>query len=134
MVFDHNNRELFPWDKPRKLKHLALPGVYYRLLKIFYIFTYNNYLYWRCDQFQGCRTKPTNGMIAYRNYCFVCRVKITYNEEKIKSLQKIAFIYNNFLEIKKDIPLCIDFDPSFKDFWLYHYIQTYVTGLGNFKW
>ena len=55
-------------------------------------------------------------------------------KKKIKSLQKIAFIYNNFLEIKKDIPLCIDFDPSFKDFWLYHYIQTYVTGLGNFKW
>ena len=73
-------------------------------------------------------------MITDRNYCFACRVKITYNEEKIRSLKKIVFIHNNFLEIKKDIQLCIDFDPSCKDFWLYHYKQTYVTGLGNFKW
>ena len=42
-------------------------------------------------------------MIADRNYCYVCHVKVTYNEEKIKSLKKIAFIHNNFLEIKKDV-------------------------------
>ena len=84
MVFDHNSREPFPWDKRRKLKHLALRSVYYRLLNTSYIFRYNSYLYCRCDQFQGCRTKPTNGMIRDRNYCYACRVKITYNEEKIK--------------------------------------------------
>ena len=103
MVFDHNNCEPFPWDKSRKLKHLALLSVYYRLLNTSYIFTYNSYLYCRCDELQGCRTKPTNGMIADRNYCYVCHVKVTYNEEKIKSLKKIAFIHNNFLEIKKDV-------------------------------
>ena len=133
MVFDHNNREPFPWDKPRKLKHLALQSVYYRLLNTSYIFTYNSYLYCRCDEFQGCPTKATNGMIADRKY-YVCHVKVTYNEEKIKSLEKIAFIHNNFLEIKKDRQLCIDFDSSCKDFWIDHYIKTSETGLGNFKW
>ena len=68
-----------------KLKHLALPSVYYRLLSTSYIFTYNSYLYCGCYQFPGCRTKPINGMIADRNYCYVCHVKVTYNEEKIKS-------------------------------------------------
>ena len=73
MVFDHNNRDRFPWYKPRKLKHLALPSVYYRLLNTVYIFTYNSVLYCRCDEFQGCRTKPINGMIADRNYyCVSC--------------------------------------------------------------
>ena len=134
MVFDHNNRDRFPWDKPRKLKHLALPCVYYRFLNTSYIFTYNSYLYCQCNEFQSCRTKPINGMIADRNYCFVCPAKVTYNKEKIKNLKKIAFVHNNFLEIKKDIQLCIDFNPSCKDFWMYHYRKTFETGLRTFKW
>ena len=134
MVFDHNNRNGFPWDRPRKLKHLALKSVYYRLLNTSYIFTYNSVLYCRCNEFQGCSTKPVNGLIADRNYCYVCHVKVTYDEEKIKSLKKIAFVCNNFLEIKEDIELCIDFDPSCKDFWMYHYRKTLVTGFGKFKW
>ena len=73
-------------------------------------------------------------MIADRNYCYVCRVKVTYDEEKIKSLKKIAFVCNNFLEIKEDIQLYIDFDSSCKDFWMYHYRKTLVTGFGKFKW
>ena len=73
-------------------------------------------------------------MIADRNYSYVCLVKVTYDEEKIKSLKKIAFIHNNVLEIKKDMQLCIDLDPSCKDFWIYHYRKTSETGLGNFKW
>ena len=73
-------------------------------------------------------------MIADRNYCYVCRVKVTYDEEKIKSLKKLAFVCNNFLEIKEDIQLCIDFDPSCKDFWMYRYRKTLVTGFGKFKW
>ena len=97
MVFDHNNRNGFPWDRPRKLKHLALKSVYYRLLNTSYIFTNNSVLYFRCDEFQGCRTKPVNGLIADRNYCYVCRVKVTYDEEKTKSFKKIAFVCNNFL-------------------------------------
>ena len=69
-------------------------------------------------------------MIADRNY-YVCRVKVTYDEEKIKSLKIIAFVCNNFLEIKEDIQLCIDYDPSCKYFWMYHYRTTLVTGFGN---
>ena len=97
MVFDHNNRDGFPRDRPRKLKHLALKSVYYRLLNTSYIFTYNIVLQCRCNEFQGCRTKPVNGLIADRNYCYVCRVKVTYDEEKTKSFKKIAFVCNNFL-------------------------------------
>ena len=65
-------------------------------------------------------------MITDRNYCYVCRDKVTYDQEKIESLKKIAFICNNFLEIKEDIQLCIDFDPSYKDFWMYQYRKTLV--------
>ena len=73
-------------------------------------------------------------MITDRNYCYVCGVKVIYDEEKIKSLKKIAFICNNFLEIKEDIRLCIDFNPSCKDFRMYYYRRTLVTGFGKFKW
>ena len=103
MVFVHNNHDRFPWDRPRKLTHLALKSVYYRLLNMSYIFTYNSVLYCRCNKFQGCRTKPVNGWIADQNHCYVCRVKVTYDEEKIKCLKKIACVCNNFLEIKEDI-------------------------------
>ena len=82
----------------------------------------------------GCRTKPVNGLIADRNYYYVCRFSGTYDEEKIKNLQNITFIYNYFLEIKEDIQLFIDFNPSSKDFWMYHYRKTLVTGFGKFKW
>ena len=82
------------------------------LLNTSYIFTYNLWRYCRCDQFYGCQSKPINGIIADRNNCYVCRVGVTYNEEKIKSIRKISLIHNNFLEIKKDIQLCIDFDTT----------------------
>ena len=118
MLFDHNNRDRFPWDKQRKLKYLAFPSVYYRLLNTSYVFRYNSILYCRCDEFQGCRTKPINGMITNRNYFYVSRVKVTYDEEKIINLRRIASVHYNFIEIKKDIQLCIDYDPSCKDFWM----------------
>ena len=73
-------------------------------------------------------------MIADRNYFYVCLVKVTYNEEKVKSLKKMAIIHNNFLEIKKHMQLCIDFDPSCQVFCIYHYRKTSETGLRNFKW
>ena len=72
-------------------------------------------------------------MTADQNYCYVCRVKVAYNEGKIKSLKKIALIHNNFLETKKDMQLCVDFDQSCKYFQFYHYRKTFVTGFGNFK-
>ena len=128
MVSDHNNYDCFSWDKPRKLDYLALPSVYYRLLNTSYIFTYNSILYCWCDEFQGCRTKPINGMITNWNYCYVCRVKVTYDEEKIINLRKIASVHYNFIEIKKDIQLCIDYDPCCEDFWMYHYRRTVKRG------
>ena len=128
MLFDHNNRDRFPWDKQRKLKYLAFPSVYYRLLNTSYVFRYNSILYCRYDEFQGCRTKPINGMITNQNYCYACRVKVTYDEKKIINLRKIAFVHYNFIEIKKGIQLCIDYDPSCKDFWMYHDRRTVKRG------
>ena len=53
MVLNHTCREQFPWDRPQKLKHLTLSGVYYKLLNISYLFTYNRWIYCQCDKFQG---------------------------------------------------------------------------------
>ena len=55
MVLNNSCRKKFSWDRPQELKHLALPGVYYKLLNTSYIFTYNRSRYCHCDQFQGCR-------------------------------------------------------------------------------
>ena len=85
MVLNNSCSKKFPGDRPRKLKHLALPSVYYKLLNTSYILTYNRWRYCRCDQFQGCRLKPINGTIANRNYCYVCRVGVSYNKEKLKT-------------------------------------------------
>ena len=103
MVFDLNNRDRCPFDKPRKLKHLTLSQIFYQLLNTSYILTYNSFLYCRCDTFQGCRSKPVNGMIADQNYCYVCRIKVTYDEEKIENLKKITSVCNLFIELKRDI-------------------------------
>ena len=91
-------------------------------------------MYCRCDTFQGCHSKPVNGMIADQNYCYVCSVKVTYDEEKIHKLKKITSVYNNFIELKQDIQLCINFDPSCNNFWMYDYRRTGRTSLGNFRW
>ena len=64
MVLDLNNRDRRPFDKPRKLKHLTLSQIFYQRLNTSYILTYNSFLYFRCDTFQGCCSKPVNGMIA----------------------------------------------------------------------
>ena len=55
-------------------------------------------------------------MITDRNYCYVCCVKVTYDEEKIINLRKIASVHYNFIEIKKDIQLCIDYDQLVRIF------------------
>ena len=133
MVFNPNKCDRCPFDKSRKLKHLALSQIFYQLLNTFYIFIYNSFFYCCCDKFQGCRSKPVNGMIADRNFCYLCRVKVTYDEEKILKLLKITSVYNTFIELKQDIQLCIDFDPSCNNFWIYHY-RSFQTGMGNFKW
>ena len=88
MVLNHSCHEQFPWDRPQKLKHLTLSGVCYKLLNTSYIFMYNRWIYSQCDKFQGCRTKPINGMISYRNYCYVCCVGVTYNKKKNSKYKK----------------------------------------------
>ena len=75
-----------------------------------------------------------NGMIADRNYYYFCRVGVTYNEEKIKNIKKMSLIHNYFLENKKDIQLCIDFNLVCDKFYMYHYKKSYIMRLGNCKW
>ena len=71
--------------------------------------------------------KPINSIIADRNYCYICRIGVTYNEEKIRNMKKMLLIHNNFLEIKKDIQLCTDFHPTCNEFWMHHYKTSYIT-------
>ena len=99
--------------RPHKLKHLALRSIYYRLLNTSCIFTYNRWKCCRCEQFQGCRLKPIYGsLLGEKNYCYVCRVGIIYDAERIEKLIKIAGVTYNFCEIEKDIQFCIDFNPK----------------------
>ena len=122
-------------DRPRKLKHLALRSIYYRLLNTSCIFTYNRWKYCRCNQFQGCRLKSMWSTLSReRNYCYACRVGVTYNEEKIKNIKKIADITYNFRKIKEDIQLYINFDSNCDKFWMFHYRTSYTTRLGTCKW
>ena len=103
--------------KVKKLKQLRVKSVYYKLLNTSYIFILNAWNYCRCDQFQGCRFKPRNSLESgKRYYCCIYRIGVTYHSDRIEKLIKIADIINNTLEMKKDIQLCIDFDPSCKNF------------------
>ena len=61
-------------------------------------------------------------------------LELLITKKKIQNIKKILLIHNNYVEIKKDIQLCIDFDPTCDEFWLYHYRKSYQKGLGNFKW
>ena len=40
-----------------------------------------------------------------KNCCYVCRVGVTYDAEKIENLIKIADVTYNFCAIKKDIQI-----------------------------
>ena len=97
--------------KIKKLKHLLVKGLYYKLLNTSYIFTYNAWIYCKCDQFQGCR--PEDGE---RSYCFICHVRVSYHSGRIKNLKKVADIINNYVEIKNNIQLCVN---------LTHYVKTF---------
>ena len=101
MVLNHSCREQFPLDRPQKLKHLMPSNVYYKLLNTSYIFIYNRWKYCRCNEFQGCRSKPINCIIADRNYCYVCRVGVTYNKEKIRNIKKYCLFIIIFLKLKR---------------------------------
>ena len=39
-----------------------------------------------------------------------------------------------FLKIKNDIQLCIDFDPSCNNFWMYHYKTSWIDHFGECRW
>ena len=106
--------------KVRKLKHLVIQSIYYQLLNTSNIFTYNAWTYCKCDKFQGCRLKPRNRLEnGNRSYCFICHVQVEYHANRIKNLKKTADIVNNFLKIKTDIQLWVDFDLSCNNFWMY---------------
>ena len=107
-------------DRPHKLKHLVMKSIYYRLLNTSCIFTNRRWIYCRCDQFQGCQSKPVNDMLA--------------DEERIKNLRKITNVYNNLLNIKEDTQLCIDYDSTCDKFWIYHFKTIYKPRFGDCKW
>ena len=121
--------------KVKKLKQLRVKSVYYKLLNTSYIFILNAWNYCRCDQFQGCRFKPRNSLESgKRYYCCIYRIGVTYHSDRIEKLIKIADIINNTLEMKKDIQLCIDFDPSCKNFWMYYYKTSWKDRFGFCEW
>ena len=118
----------------KKIKTLV-KSVYYKLLSTSYIFTYNAWNYCKCYQFHGCRFKPRNSLKSgERYYCYICRVGVWYHADKMENLTKIAETINNILEMKEDIWLSIDFDPSCENFWLYHYKTSWQDRFGICKW
>ena len=109
--------------KVKKLKHLVVnKNIYYKILNTSYIFTYSAWNYCKCNQFHGCRLVPRIKLENRdRSYGFVCHFSVDYHSDNIENLKKIADIFNNYTELKNDIQLCIDFDPLYENFWLYHY-------------
>ena len=73
-------------------------------------------------------------LLGERYYCYVCRVGVTYDAQKIENIIKIADATYNFCEIKKDIQLRIDFDSTYDKFLMYHYRKSWKTRLGHCKW
>ena len=47
------------------------------------------------------KTDTYGGSLGDKNYCYVCRVGVTYDAEKIENLIKIADVTYNFCAIKK---------------------------------
>ena len=120
--------------KVQKLKHLVIQSTYYQLLNTSNVFTYNAWTYCKCDEFQACQLKPRirleNGD---RSYCFICCVRVDYHADRIENLKKIADI-SNFLKMKIDIHLCVDFDPSCTNFSMYHYKTSWIDHFGECRW
>ena len=122
-----------------KLKHTALRENYFQLLNTSLIFMYNSWNKCCCHEFQGCQLKPLHQRLSgERNYCFICRVRTSYNIAEIYKLKRITEIFNTYCQMKEDLQLCIDFGCD--NFWLYDYKtngkrksgQTYVWCLKNF--
>ena len=81
--------------KVKKLKHLLVKGIYYKLLNTSYIFTYNAWIYCKCYQFQGCRPEDCE-----RSYCFICRVRVSYHSGRIENLKKLQILLIITLKLK----------------------------------
>ena len=47
------------------------------------------------------KTDTYGGSLGDKNYCYVCRVGVTYDAQKIENLIKIADVTYNFCAIKK---------------------------------
>ena len=103
-----------------KLKYLALREVHYQLVNTSLIFTYASWNECVCDKFSGCRNKPRHRKLSgERNYCFICRTRITFNIDKIQRTNKIQNIINTFINLKEHIQLWFDF--AHEKFWFYYY-------------
>ena len=112
-----------------KLKYRSANNIFYRILNVSYIFTYNSWIYCECDKFQGCVTMDNE-----KCYCYISCVRITDHISKIKNLNKISDIINIYLELKEDLKKCIDFNRIIKTFWLYHYKTIRKDRFGLCKW
>ena len=121
--------------KKKKLKHLLVKSICYKLLNTSCIFTFIAWNYGKCDQFQGCRLAPKNSLEnGERSYCYICHVQVACHSDRIENIKKNADIINNFVEIKNDIQLCVDFDPLCEKFWMYHYKTSCRDPFGICRW
>ena len=80
--------------------------------------------------FQGCRLKFST-LNVERSYCFVCRVRVEFDADRIANLKKIKDIINKFHEIKISIQR---YDPTCNNFWIYHYSTSWVDRFDRFRW
>ena len=99
---------VFKWqftkNIPNKLEHVSLLPIYERLINLFLIFTYNSSEKCCCDQFKECRMKPlTSWLEGQRNYCFICRIKIDYNIDKIYKITRIIDVINVYRRLMEDL-------------------------------
>ena len=54
--------------------------------------------------------KPlTSWLEGERNYCFICRMKIDYNIDKIYKITRTIDIINVYRRLMEDLQICIDF-------------------------
>ena len=56
----------------------------------------------------------------------ICQIKKTFNLDKIYNLDQIQQVFNNFLNLKKELQFFLN--SGYSNFWLYHYSQQYKLG------
>ena len=100
----------------QKVKHSALMEIYYQLINISLILTYNSFNHCNCYKFSGCRMKPLHRRLrGERNYCYICQLKVNYNIDKIYKIARISDIYNAYVLLKDDLQQFLDENSDMKN-------------------